>query len=83
VRWNPLAVLLREHGVWLILLPVFWVCFAIGAERIDRGFFSQRVALAMAVCIAAVVTLLFVYAAVRPYTRPLLFYVRPPEGAKL
>jgi hypothetical protein len=38
VRWNPLAVVLREHGVWLLLLPVLWVLFATSAQRSTVGF---------------------------------------------
>src|SRR4051812_20600713 len=38
VHWNPWAVLLREHGGWLICLPVLWVLYATAAEHRDRGF---------------------------------------------
>ena len=43
-RWNPLSLWLRQYGPWLLVLPVFWVVFATTAQRRDRGFFSQRLA---------------------------------------
>jgi hypothetical protein len=76
VRWNPLAVFLREHGVWLLFLPVLWVFFATSAQRIDRGFLSYHVACVIGLCIAGITIALFLYAVVFPYTRPLLFHVR-------
>jgi hypothetical protein len=74
VRWNPLAVFLREHGVWLLLLPVVWVFFATSAQRIDRGLFSYRIACVIGLSIAGVTLALFLYASVFPFTRPLLFH---------
>jgi len=73
VRWNPLAVLLREHGIWLLFLPLVWVVFAISAQRIERNVFSPRVAFITGLSIASAITALFLYAAIFPYTRPLLF----------
>jgi uncharacterized membrane protein len=72
VRWNPLAVLLREHGMWLLLLPVLWVIFATIAERLDRGAFSDHVALALGIGLALVTIALFLCAAVFPFSRPLV-----------
>jgi hypothetical protein len=71
VRWNLLAVLLREHGGWLMLLPVLWTCLAINAQRLDRGVFSYRLACVIGLCIIALIIALFFYAAVFPYTRPM------------
>jgi len=76
VRWNPLAVVLREHGVWLLLLPVLWVLFATSAQRVDRGFFSYRVACTIGFCIAGGIIAVFLNAAVFPYTRP--FFIGLP-----
>jgi hypothetical protein len=70
VRWNRLAVLLREHGGWLVLLPVLWLCHAITAQRLDRGVFSYRLTCIIGFCIIAVIIALFFYAAIFPYTRP-------------
>src|SRR5579859_6587850 len=63
LRWNPLAVFLREHGLWLLLAPALWVTFAIAAYRVDRGFLSYRIACVAGFSIAAVTTVLFIYSA--------------------
>lgn len=76
VRWNPLAVFLREHEVWLLLLPVLWVAYATSAQRLDRAILSYRIACVVGLCIAAVTIVLFLYAAVFPYTRPFFLHVR-------
>jgi hypothetical protein len=75
VRWNPLAVFLREPGVWLLLLPALWVVFATSAQRLNRGFFSYRVALVLGLCTSIGIIALFVYATFA-FTRPLLIHVR-------
>jgi hypothetical protein len=73
VRWNPLAVFLREHGLWLLVTSIVWVFFALAAERLDRGFFSYRLACVIGLCIASLTIVAFLYAAVFPYTRPFYF----------
>ena len=71
VIWNDLPVLLREHGGWLMLLPVLWVCYATNAQRLDRGLFSYRLACMIGLSIVALIIALFFYAAVFPFTRPI------------
>lgn len=68
VRWNPLAVALREHGMWLLLLPVLWVVFATMARRIDRGFFSDRSAYILGATLSCLIIGMFLYACVAPGT---------------
>ncbi len=84
VRWNPLAVFLREHGIWLIFFPVLWVFYATVAQRRDRGFFVCRDAHIVGVCATFLIITLFLFATVDPYTRPLIIYrakpnVSPPQ----
>lgn len=79
VRWNPLAVFLREHGVWLMFLPVLWVLYATVAQHLDRGFFVCRDAYIAGLCIACLIITLFLSAAVAPYTRPLIIYRAKPN----
>ncbi len=64
VRWNPLAVFLREHGLWLLLLPVIWVVLATSAQRLNLRYLSDRVALVMGLAITGITIALFFYAAV-------------------
>lgn len=73
-RWNPLSLWLRQYGPWLLVLPAFWVAFVSVAQRRGRGFFSQRLALIIGVCLAALIILLFLYAA----TYPVYFPSRSP-----
>lgn len=71
IRWNPLAVFLREHGIWLLAIPLFWVAFALKAQQVDRGILSEHRALILGVGLAGVITVVFLWAAIFPYTRPL------------
>ncbi len=73
-HWNPLAVLLRKHGLWFLVAPVLWALFAIAAEHLHHPFFSQRLVLFSGVAWAGIVTALFFYAAVFPYTISLIFH---------
>ena len=75
VRWNPLAVFLREHGGWLLLLPVLWVLYATTAQTRDHGFFSYRLACAIGLGLAVCTIAVFLYAAVYPFTRPFFYSV--------
>jgi hypothetical protein len=72
VRWNPLAVVLREHGFWLLILPFLWVLFATAVQRLDRSFFTYRNAYVVGIVIAVGIILLFLYASVFPYTLRLI-----------
>jgi hypothetical protein len=76
VRWNPLAVSLRQHGMWLIFLPILWVILATRAERHDRGILSYRVVWLAGVCIAGSIIALFLYAAIFPYSFPIVIQIR-------
>jgi len=76
VRWNPLAVFMREHVASLLLLPVLWVAYACAAERKDRGWLSYRIALVIGLFIAGCILAAFLFASVHPFTRPLLIYTR-------
>ncbi|RYD67125.1 MAG: hypothetical protein EOP84_30750 [Verrucomicrobiaceae bacterium] len=70
VRWNPLAVFLREYGVWLLLVPLFWTVFSLRAREVNRGIFSEPYAIISGIALAVGTSLFFLYAAIFPYTRP-------------
>lgn len=80
VRWTTLAVVLREHGLWLLALPIFWIVLANVAEHGDRVRLSYRHACVVAICITSLITLLFIWAALRPYTRSFLQYAPKTAG---
>jgi hypothetical protein len=70
VRWNPLAVALRERGFWLLLAPAVWVVFETYAERIDRGLFSYRTVYLAGLALTVALFVLFLYAICFPYSHP-------------
>ncbi|HEX8312693.1 MAG TPA: hypothetical protein VF614_15330 [Chthoniobacteraceae bacterium] len=76
VNWNPLAVLLREHGAWLLLLPPLWVLWATAARHQDRGFLSERAVFIAGVCSCGIIIGLFLYAAAFAFSRPMWIHVR-------
>jgi hypothetical protein len=80
IRWTPLARGLREHGLWLLIVPVVWAVFTVVAVQIERGVFSSGVAGPLGVILAFAILILFLYATFNSYTRPLLFH-RPPASA--
>ena len=76
VRWTTLAVFLREHGFWLLMLTVLWVFYATVAERKNCGWLSSRAAFVAGLCIATCMLATFLTAAMHPFTRPLLIHIR-------
>jgi hypothetical protein len=76
VRWNPLAVFLREHVGWLLLLPVLWVFYASAAQSRDCGWLSYRIAFVVGLSIAACMLSAFLYASCHPFTRLMWLHVR-------
>jgi hypothetical protein len=76
VRWTPLALFLREHLGFLLLIPVMWVFYASTAERKDCGWLSYRIAFIIGLAIAACMLSAFLYASCYPFTRPIWFGVR-------
>jgi hypothetical protein len=76
VQWSPLAVFLREHGIWLLLVPVLWGAYAVSAQRKNSGLLSCRAALAVGICLAACLLAAFLHATLNPYTLPVLLHVR-------
>jgi hypothetical protein len=77
VRWNALAVFLHEHGLWLLLFPVCWGSFAMAAER-GANEQTHRITIAVGLIFACLPLLLFLYAAIFPYTRPIYIYIGKP-----
>jgi hypothetical protein len=71
VHWNPLALLLRRHGLFLLLVPVIWtVCTALSQNR-TRFIFSPDIWAVLGIVIAVTLIGIFLYASIFPYTRPI------------
>jgi hypothetical protein len=73
VRWNPLAVFLRENVGWFLLIPIAWVFCVTWAERAAPDGISHAVAYAVGVYLPIIMIALFLYPAIYPYTRPIIF----------
>ena len=71
IRWNPLALLLRRHGLMLLLVPAAWTVFAVLSQSWRRFIFSLDVWAVIGIVIALAIIALFIYACVDPYSRPI------------
>jgi hypothetical protein len=74
VRFKPIPVALREHGMWALLVPLlFAICGLVAGESPDsRG---EKISFAISwICYATSIALLlaFLGSAASPYTRGLL-----------
>jgi hypothetical protein len=83
-RWSSMAVTLRAHGQWFLLMPVFWVLYAVTTSRINRGFFAEAVTLVIGFLFTlatAAIFGLFLYATMNSHSRPLLIAI-PPQNTQ-
>jgi hypothetical protein len=72
IRWISLALFLRLHGLFFLLIPVLWVvCAGLSASR-EKFILSYIGWWAVGIVNSLLLALLFIYAMVFPYTRPLL-----------
>ena len=70
LNWNPVAVFLRHHGVWLLLVPAIWSGLAVRTARGEVSRLSSSTMLLVGIVLSLVLAVLFLYAAFTPYTRP-------------
>ena len=81
--WNPLALFLRQRGLWMLLVPVLWTLSCLLAERRAPRFWTDRHTLLLGLTTALAIFLLFVYAA--SHTGSLIFwhdYPSPMGGSE-
>ncbi len=74
VRWTPIAVSLRQHGHWILLVPILWATYAVISSHIGRGLLSEGVAFVIGIIFLMAILLLYLYAIGYPFSRPLLIY---------
>ena len=72
VRWNPLAVFLRHYGGWLLLVPILWNYWAGTTLQSEDRRCSYLTVVVLGIGFAVAAMIVFIYAAVHPFTRPLL-----------
>ena len=67
IRWNPLALMLRQCGLILLLFPVVWTVVAALSQNRRRDVWAI-----LGIVFSAMIIGLFLYACVNPYYRPML-----------
>ena len=77
VRWNGIAVRLREYGPWLLIAPVVWGIYALACEHYNQGLLSEGIAGTAGALLLVLVLAFFLYAACVPFTRPMLISSGP------
>lgn len=80
IRWTRMALSLRQHGHWFILVPVLWVVCAVTIFHLERGTLSELLAGVAGGVLLFVIPMLFLWAIMNPYTRPLLMKIRPENA---
>lgn len=73
IRWRPLPRGLREHGQWLLLLPLAWTFLALLSNQQARGFPPESTAIVLGYALLILLVLLFLTAAANPFTRVMLW----------
>jgi hypothetical protein len=71
IRWNPLARGLREYGVWLLLIPVVWMLITLAIWNYAKIESAFEFAIGFGYLTAIVILILFLWAAMDSYRRPL------------
>jgi len=64
--WSPLVLLLREHGLALLSIPVGWTILTARSQN-RRIIFSQDIWLIIGVIAAIAIIALFIYACTNRY----------------
>ncbi len=72
VRWNSLAVFLREQGLFFFSVPICWTIYAIFAFKKDKGIFSFHIACALGIIALIFMLICFMYAFMHPFDRILM-----------
>lgn len=72
VEWSPLAVFLRSYGLYFLVVPACWAVYASLSVRMNRGLLSEPPAMVLGILISCAILILFVYAAIFPFTRCLI-----------
>lgn len=70
IDWNPLALVLRRHGLILLLAPALCTVFTALSQNRSRFLFSLEIWLILGIVISVTIISLFLYACIYPYTRP-------------
>ena len=75
IRFTSLALLLRHHGLLLLLVPAVWAVFTALAQNRPAFIFSLDIWLVLGIVATVTIIILFLYASIHPFTRPILLYL--------
>jgi hypothetical protein len=70
-----MSVFLRNHGLWLLLVPICWTLLTLWADRNPRAARLYRALLLLGLLLVCAAIALFGWAALFPNTRPPLIYI--------
>lgn len=73
-RFSPLALFLREYGMYLLLVPPLWMALAVFSSPREHGIFSLPAVLLQGVVIILILLCTFLYATVRPGSRVMVWF---------
>jgi hypothetical protein len=76
LQWNRLALLLRNHGYFLLLVPLAWTLTATRLENLSSGPWSRRWTLVTGMLVLAALAGLLLWSFSNPYASHRL-HLRP------
>lgn len=81
-RFSPLALFLREYGMYLLLVPPLWMALAVFSSPREHGILSLPAVLLQGVVIILILLCTFLYAAMCPGSRVMVWFapVSPPAS---
>jgi len=57
-----LSLFLMQNSVWLLLVPILWSAYAYASQKLERGFFSSKVAIPFGVGLTVLIFLTYTWA---------------------
>jgi hypothetical protein len=67
LAWNGVALLIRNHGYLLLLVPVAWTAATMYYENYGTGFWSRRWTVASGVALLVGLAFFFLWCCANPY----------------
>ena len=80
LRWNPLAIFVRHHGAWLLLLPLASYLGCLYAEHKWPASFTSDETSALALCLFLALFLFFASVVAVSQRHPLIVRATPPPA---
>jgi hypothetical protein len=65
--WDTWALLVRNHGFFLLLIPMLWICITLYLENYGTGRWSRRWTICTGILLLAALAFLFLWCCNNPY----------------